>query len=65
MSGIASKSKHFLLLGQCIPSVKTNATKIRVRRMVLDPHINMVSFFCNAFEIKIPNLKIFKVFQKR
>jgi len=38
---LANKSKVFLLLGQCLPSLKTNASRIRVRRMVLDTNLNM------------------------
>ena len=44
MNNIASKSKHFMLLGQCLPSLKKNASKIRVRRMELDKNLNMVKF---------------------
>lgn len=35
-------SKTFMLLGQCLPSLKQNASKIRVRRMKLDTNLNMV-----------------------
>lgn len=45
MNNFASKSKHFMLLGQCLPSLKKNASKIRVRRMELDTNLNMVIFF--------------------
>lgn len=38
-------SKSFMLLGQCLPSLKQNASKIRVRRMKLDTNLNMVRIF--------------------
>ncbi|XP_058834071.1 small ribosomal subunit protein uS17m [Topomyia yanbarensis] len=34
-------SRAFMLLGQVIPCVKQNASKIRVRRMDLDTNLNM------------------------
>ncbi|CAO1338990.1 unnamed protein product [Diamesa serratosioi] len=34
-------SRTCLLLGQCLPCLKQNASKIRVRRMELDKNINM------------------------
>lgn len=34
--------KLALLLGQCVPSVKHNASKIRIRQMELDTNLNMV-----------------------
>lgn len=36
-------SRGLLLMGQCIPCVKHNASKIRIRRMELDKNLNMVS----------------------
>lgn len=40
---MASKIKNsLLLLGQCMPSLKQNASKIRVRRMKMDTNLNMV-----------------------
>jgi hypothetical protein len=36
-------SKAFMLLGQCMPSLKVNASKIQVRRMKLDTYLNMVN----------------------
>ena len=38
-------SRTSLLLGQCLPCLKQNASKIRVRRMELDKNINMVCNF--------------------
>lgn len=35
-------SRGLLLLGQCMPCIKQNASKIRVRRMELDTNLNMV-----------------------
>lgn len=41
---MASKvNKALILLGQCVPSVKQNASKIRVRKMDLDQNLLMVS----------------------
>lgn len=31
-----------IFLGQCVPSVKANASKIRIKRMVLDTNLLMV-----------------------
>lgn len=36
-------SRGLLLMGQCIPCIKHNASKIRIRRMELDKNLNMVS----------------------
>lgn len=42
---MASKlGKAAMLLGQCVPSVKANASKIRIRKMELDQNLFMV---CN------------------
>lgn len=42
---MASKiSKTLILLGQCVPSVKQNASKIRIRKMDLDQNLLMVIF---------------------
>ena len=41
---ITKTSKAFMLLGQCVPSVKQNASKIRVKRLVLDEKLLMVIF---------------------
>lgn len=38
--------KVFLLMGQCLPSLKQNASKIRIRRMTLDTNLNMVKISC-------------------
>lgn len=35
-------SRGLLLMGQCIPCIKHNASKIRIRRMELDKNLNMV-----------------------
>lgn len=34
--------KLAIMLGQCVPSVKHNASKIRIRKMELDTNLNMV-----------------------
>ncbi|XP_073844983.1 mitochondrial ribosomal protein S17 [Musca autumnalis] len=34
-------ARNLLLLGQCMPCVKQNASKIRIRRMELDKNLNM------------------------
>lgn len=40
---MASKCKSLkILLGQCVPSVKENASKIRIRKMELDRNLFMV-----------------------
>ena len=36
-------ARQLLLLGQCMPCVKQNASKIRIRRMELDTNLNMAS----------------------
>ncbi|CAH4029148.1 28S ribosomal protein S17, mitochondrial [Pieris brassicae] len=38
---IKDVAKKFLLLGQCVPTVKQNATKIRVKRLELDENLLM------------------------
>ncbi|XP_034835265.1 small ribosomal subunit protein uS17m [Maniola hyperantus] len=38
---ITDAAKKFLLLGQCVPTVKQNATKIRVKRLELDENLLM------------------------
>ena len=40
---LSKASKTFMLLGQCVPCVKQNASKIRVRRLKLDENLLMVS----------------------
>lgn len=35
-------SRVMILLGQCVPSVKVNASKIRIRKMELDKNLLMV-----------------------
>lgn len=39
---ISEAARKFLLLGQCVPTVKQNATKIRVKRLELDENLLMV-----------------------
>lgn len=57
MNKVAQKGKYFLMLGQCLPSLKQNASRIRVRKMVLDKNLNMVifsyksNFFVNIFQL--------------
>jgi small subunit ribosomal protein S17 len=38
---LTKTSIAFMLLGQCVPSVKQNASKIRVKRLVLDEKLLM------------------------
>lgn len=38
-----SLSRGAILLGQCMPCIKTNASKFKVRKMVLDNNLNMVN----------------------
>lgn len=35
-------SRTTILLGQCLPCIKANASKFKVRKMVLDQNLNMV-----------------------
>jgi len=35
-------ARGLLLMGQCMPCIKQNASKIRIRRMELDKNLNMV-----------------------
>lgn len=42
MAARGMASKTFLLMGQCLPSLKTNASRISVKQMVLDTNLNMV-----------------------
>jgi hypothetical protein len=42
MSARQVASKAYMLLGQVVPCVKQNASKIRIRRMELDTNLNMV-----------------------
>lgn len=39
---LVETAKKFLLLGQCVPTVKQNAAKIRVKRLELDENLLMV-----------------------
>lgn len=43
---ITDAAKNFLLLGQCVPTVKQNAAKIRVKRLELDENLLMVRWNC-------------------
>lgn len=38
---LAETAKKFLLLGQCVPTIKHNAAKIRVKRLELDENLLM------------------------
>ncbi|XP_063830401.1 small ribosomal subunit protein uS17m [Ostrinia nubilalis] len=38
---VADAARKFLLLGQCVPTVKQNAAKIRVKRLELDENLLM------------------------
>ncbi|XP_063386281.1 small ribosomal subunit protein uS17m [Cydia fagiglandana] len=38
---VAETARKFLLMGQCVPSVKQNAAKIRVKRLELDENLLM------------------------
>lgn len=39
---VAEAARKFLLLGQCVPTVKQNAAKIRIKRLELDENLLMV-----------------------
>lgn len=39
---LADNVRKLLLLGQCVPTVKQNAAKIRVKRLELDENLLMV-----------------------
>lgn len=41
MAAATKTAKLAIMLGQCVPSVKPNASKIRIRNMVLDTNLNM------------------------
>lgn len=43
MASNAIKIGTSFVLGRCVPSVKTNAAKVRVSQLVLDERINMVN----------------------
>lgn len=63
---MASKFKNsLLLLGQCMPSLKQNASKIRVRRLKMDENLNMVRKSHFSFLKIITLFHIFLVFQRR
>ncbi|KAI8438181.1 hypothetical protein MSG28_010802 [Choristoneura fumiferana] len=38
---VAETARKFLLMGQCVPAVKQNAAKIRVKRLELDENLLM------------------------
>lgn len=42
---VAETARKFLLLGQCVPTVKQNAAKIRVKRLELDENLLMVCIY--------------------
>lgn len=44
---VVETARKFLLLGQCVPTVKQNAAKIRVKRLELDENLLMVCIFSN------------------
>lgn len=44
---LAGAARKVLLLGQCVPTVKQNAAKIRVKRLELDENLLMVSSLHN------------------
>lgn len=46
---VADAARKFLLLGQCVPTVKQNAAKIRVKRLELDENLLMVSVYLERF----------------
>lgn len=40
----ASKAaRAFILLGECVPCVKQNASRFQIKRLELDPHLLMVT----------------------
>lgn len=42
---VAENVRKLLLLGHCVPTVKQNATKIRVKRLELDENLLMVRLY--------------------
>lgn len=48
---VAETARKVLLLGQCVPTIKQNAAKIRVKRLELDENLLMVCIFVNRFII--------------
>lgn len=52
---VAETARKFLLMGQCVPAVKQNAAKIRVKRLELDENLLMVS---TNFVSKQENLEL-------
>lgn len=59
-------SKAAILLGHCVPSLKANASKIRIRKMELDTNLNMVRLIelCDRFPTRLIVSLKFTVFQK-
>lgn len=39
---VSAASKTFMLIGQCVPCLKHNASKIKVKRLELDQNLLMV-----------------------
>lgn len=50
---IADAAKKLLLLGQCVPTVKQNVAKIRVKRLELDENLLMVCKFSEIENIPL------------
>lgn len=60
MAGVVSRGN--ILLGQCMPCLKQNTSKFKIRKMVLDRNLNMVNSNCNCVgpEIKFAIFQYFK-----
>lgn len=39
---VSAASKTFMLIGQCVPCLKHNASKIKIKRLELDQNLLMV-----------------------
>lgn len=51
-------SKAFMLIGQCVPCLKHNASKIQIKRLELDTNLLMVNMVYSIPKIVNLNLTI-------
>lgn len=42
---LRAASKVSMLMGQCVPCIKQNASKFKIKRLELDTNLNMVIHF--------------------
>lgn len=61
---LSAATKSFMVLGECVPCLKHNASKFKIKRLELDTNLLMV---IKCISIKIGTYKIVfhTVFQKR